>query len=141
MIIRRILATFIDIVIAFIPAFINGILSEHSTITILYKTLLLYVIHTTITLIIIKMTPGERLFCIKMASLKGGDVKKLLFILKNLTFSLYFLIILLGINRRTDLIMAVLLFLSLNGTIFLKNKNEKPMTGLDLLFKVYYKKC
>ncbi|MHB2149767.1 RDD family protein [Calditrichota bacterium LG25] len=141
MIVKRILATIIDLIIAFIPAFINGMLYEHNIVLILYKTLLLYVIHTTISILIIKMTPGERLSCIKLVSLKTNDIKKLTLVLKNLAFSLYFLIILLGINKTSDLIMAILLFFSLNGTIFLKNKNEKHMTGLDLLFKVYYTKC
>ncbi len=141
MVIKRILATIIDLIIAFIPAFINGMLSEHTIVLILYKTLLLYVIHTTISLLVIKMTLGERLLCIKLVSLKTDDKKKLPLVLKNLAFSLYFLIILLGLNKTSDIIMAILLFLSLNGTIFLKNKNKKPMTGLDLLFKTYYTKC
>ncbi len=141
MITRRIFAAIFDFIIALIPVYMNIMNANYDINFIFYRALLLYIIHTSITLSIMKITIGERILCIKLKSIKDEDLSIFILIIRNLTFTLFLLIIIISINILYNFIIAVILFLSLNGMLFIKNKYGQPMTAIDFLFKTYYTKC
>ncbi|OPX99831.1 MAG: RDD family protein [Syntrophorhabdus sp. PtaB.Bin027] len=139
MIYRRIIAVIIDILIAGVAAIIVGLYLNSSIQNILFKTVLFYFLHTTLILFLSKKyTFGEGIIKIRAVSIDSKDLQFTTLFLRNILFCFYLLLIAICWGRPFEFILFVLLFLSLNSIIFIKNNYHHPMTGFDFLFKSYY---
>ncbi|RMG79143.1 MAG: hypothetical protein D6707_08680 [Bacteroidetes bacterium] len=139
MILKRIIATVLDILIAFIPVSIVGNYLNSTLNSIFLQSIFFYWLHTSILLVVTKQyTFGEKLVRIRVKHLKCDkpSVKTLVF--RNLFFGFYLILIALSLGNKFEFVLVLMLFLSLNVFIFFKNKNNKPMTAIDFVFKTYY---
>jgi len=139
MILRRIIALFIDIIIVTIPILLTSWFSNYNLSLILYNIFVLYIIHTSIFIFIMKKTFGEKLISIELIFLNDNKINKFKVFIRNLIFSLFLLIIIISLNDMFDLVISILLFIGLNIVIFLDNNNNQPMTAIDFIFKSYYR--
>ncbi|MBN2425159.1 MAG: RDD family protein [Calditrichaceae bacterium] len=136
---KRILATIIDLTISIIPCLILNLKTNYNLIYLSYMSLLLLIIHTSVFIFIMKRTFGEKIVRIQIDRINSNEIKSSYIFLRNVVFCFYFLLIIMSYSSLIDLIVILLLFISLNTTIFFKNQYNKPMTIIDFIFKTYYK--
>ena len=141
MIVKRITAAFLDIIISILPIIIIDSFLEFEIHSVLYKSYVLYIIHTSTYLLIMQMTLGERLLGIKLITLNTDNIKISKLILRNVVFSFFLLIIITSTYYTFEFIITVLLMIGINIFIFFKNDHGYPMTLVDFIFKTYYKEC
>jgi len=96
MILRRIIALFIDIIIVTIPILLTSWFSNYNLSLILYNIFVLYIIHTSIFIFIMKKTFGEKLISIELIFLNDNKINKFKVFIRNLIFSLFLLIIIIS---------------------------------------------
>ena len=141
MLIKRLISKLIDLVVTFTPVYLVNIFGMHySIITILYFWLVLYFFATTYFLLVGEKTIGDVFLKIKIKSL-AGNLKKFTIIKRNFVLSFFLLLIILDLNDVLGFVLSLIIFIGVDILVFSKNKYDKPMTALDLLFKTYYDKC
>jgi hypothetical protein len=120
------------------PAAIVGYFANYDFYSISNLFMILFVIHTSLLLYIAKYTYGEKLMNIKLKSLKSNEINKIVLILRNIVFCIFLYLIADNLDNLFKLVFHLFLFLTINITVFAKNKNQKPMSIIDFLFSTYY---
>jgi len=140
MIARRIFSALFDLIITFLPVyFVNMFGVNYSIQNVLYLWIAMYFIAISILLLIAGRTYGDAIFKIKITTVKG-KINKSSLILRNFIYCFFIFLIILGLDSFINFFISLILLISLNIFIFAKNKFDKPMTAIDLLFKTFYVK-
>lgn len=130
---KRILSSIIDLCFSFLPvtiAFYGRNIWEYFIII----SFIIYVIHTSILIIISQNTIGEKLLKIHIVYNKHP---KLMALLRNLLFGLLIFLPLLPGNDKIELLFALIPLIGL-FPIFGDKKGGDVLNGLDVIFKLNY---
>lgn len=139
MIARRLVATSFDLFIAFLSAWIAGILLEYDIRIRIHVALALYLFHTSVVLLTTKRnTIGEHFLGIELVSHKDQrwHIEKSL-----ISQFLYCLILYLVLTSSgaIDGLMMMFLLVVVYVPIFMSNKFNQSMSGVDHLLGTFYR--
>ncbi len=138
MLIKKIVASIIDIFVAAVPVILVNWNLNRSLEFSPYKFIFLYFIHTTILLYFSKkFTIGERWMRIGLSILDKSSVPFKILFMRNLVMCFFIFLVVVNWSSFFEMILFTIIFLGMN-LISTNNKFNKPMTPVDFLFKTYY---
>lgn len=140
MIIRRIVAVFFDIALAFGSSAVAGTILGFNLYETVSMSLIVYLFHTSLILLVSrKQTIGERYLKIQLVLIlnKGFDLGKSL--ISNAIFC-FFVYVTIVSKGPIEFLLTLGIFISTYAMIFFKNKYEQSMSGVDYLLHTCYQK-